>query len=197
MKYHSIGLFCGCFNPVHNGHIRAAEAFRSAAGLDCVFLVPASDQYRKPGVPAAAGAHRLRMCALAAGGHAGIAVCGFEVRAPELPYTIDTVEYARAQFPGAEISLCMGGDAAKALPRWACFEPLRKNAAFLVINRAGDSGRPEQLLQSGARVTLIHQEPDGISSAAVRKKLQAGDSSIPELDGRVLRYIRENALYHQ
>ena len=125
-----IGLFCGCFDPVHTGHIRAAEAFRDAAGLDAVLLVPANGSYKKFGSAMEGGAHRLRMCALAVSGRGGLAVSGFEVRAAEPPYTSDTVAYARRCCPGAEICLCMGSDAARYVTRWACFGELRTASAF-------------------------------------------------------------------
>ena len=31
-----IGLFCGCFDPIHKGHIKAALIMKEAAGLDLV-----------------------------------------------------------------------------------------------------------------------------------------------------------------
>ena len=40
-----IGLFCGCFDPIHKGHIKAALIMKEAAGLDIVYLVPASGKY--------------------------------------------------------------------------------------------------------------------------------------------------------
>ena len=93
-----IGLFCGCFNPIHSGHIRAAELFRSAVGLECVFLVPANVSYHKFGAPMESGFHRLKMCELAVEGHAGLAVCDFEIKAPKAPYTIDTVLFSKTVF---------------------------------------------------------------------------------------------------
>ena len=174
-----IGLFFGCFDPVHRGHIRAAEMFRTAAELDRVLLVPANTQYRKFFGPSAGGVHRLNMCVLAAGGHEGIDVCDFEVRSPRLPYTTDTVKYIRTRIPGAEIFLCAGEDTANAL----------------VISRAGGPGHPAELFRSGAKVLYIDAETDGISSTAVRRRLWAGERVIPELDENVLCYIRENSLY--
>ena len=190
-----IGLFFGCFDPVHRGHIRAAEMFRTAAELDRVLLVPANTQYRKFFGPSAGGVHRLNMCVLAAGGHEGIDVCDFEVRSPRLPYTTDTVKYIRTRIPGAEIFLCAGEDTANALPRWACFPELREWVALLVISRAGGPGHPAELFRSGAKVLYIDAETDGISSTAVRRRLWAGERVIPELDENVLCYIRENSLY--
>lgn len=188
-----IGLFCGCFDPVHSGHIRAASAFRSAAGLDAVLLVPANDSYRKFGSAMQGGFHRLRMCALAVSGHEGLAVSGFEVRSPSLPYTSDTVAYARGCCPGAEIYLCMGSDAAKYVTRWECFGELKDSVRFLVADRG--AGAPEELLQSGAAAFCIPLEPDGVSSTAIRRALRQRAGLPAGLDARVYRYIREHSLY--
>ena len=188
-----IGLFCGCFDPVHSGHIRAASAFRSAAGLDAVLLVPANDSYRKFGSAMQGGLHRLRMCALAVSGRGGLAVSGFEVRSPSLPYTSDTVAYARGCCPGAEIYLCMGSDAAKYVTRWECFGALKDSVRFLVADRG--AGAPEELLQSGAAAFCIPLEPDGVSSTAIRRALRQRAGLPAGLDGKVYRYIREKSLY--
>ena len=188
-----IGLFCGCFDPVHTGHIRAAEAFRDAAGLDAVLLVPANGSYKKFGSAMEGGAHRLRMCALAISGREGLAVSGFEVRAAALPYTADTVAYARRCCPGAEIYLCMGSDAAGYVTRWACFGELKDSVRFLVADRG--AGAPEELLQSGAAAFCIPLEPDGVSSTAIRRALRQRAGLPAGLDGKVYRYIREKSLY--
>ena len=188
-----IGLFCGCFDPVHSGHIRAASAFRAAAGLDAVLLVPANGSYKKFGSAMQGGIHRLRMCALAVSGHEGLAVSGFEVRSPSLPYTSDTVAYARRCCPGAEIYLCMGSDAAKYVTRWECFGALKDSVRFLVADRG--AGAPEELLQSGAAAFCIPLEPDGVSSTAIRRALRQRAGLPAGLDGKVYRYIREKSLY--
>ena len=188
-----IGLFCGCFDPVHSGHIRAASAFRDAAGLDAVLLVPANDSYRKFGSAMQSGLHRLRMCALAVSGRGGLAVSGFEVRSPSLPYTSDTVAYARGCCPGAEIYLCMGSDAAKYVTRWECFGELKGSVRFLVTDRGGEA--PLELQKSGANVMRIPLEPDGVSSTAIRRALRQRAGLPAGLDGKVYRYIREKSLY--
>ena len=139
------------------------------------------------------GAHRLRMCALAVSGHEGLAVSGFEVRSPSLPYTSDTVAYARGCCPGAEIYLCMGSDAAKYVTRWECFGALKDSVRFLVADRG--AGAPEELLQSGAAAFCIPLEPDGVSSTAIRRALRQRAGLPAGLDGKVYRYIREKSLY--
>ena len=108
-----IGLFCGCFDPIHLGHIRAAEACRSSAGLERVLFVPASDKYGKAGLSMQSGLHRLAMCRLALNNCEGFDVCPFELESPDAPYTSETAAYVQGLYPGAELYLCLGEDAAR------------------------------------------------------------------------------------
>lgn len=189
-----IGLFCGCFNPVHNGHISAAEAFKSYAGLDRLYLIPANASYSKYGRFIESGSHRVKMCELAVSGHAGLAVSDFEIRCPKACYTLDTVLYFKKQFAAAEFYLCMGEDTAETVTRWACFPELKEQVRFLVIDRNGRGGGVDALTRSGANTAFVAHDRDGISSTDIRRKLGAGESAAG-LDDKVFRYIRENALY--
>ena len=43
-----VGLFGGSFNPIHLGHLRAAEEVREALQLDLVYFIPAASPPHKP-----------------------------------------------------------------------------------------------------------------------------------------------------
>jgi 4-carboxymuconolactone decarboxylase len=62
-----IGIFGGSFDPVHNGHLLAAECCREQAGLDRVLFVPAAIGPHKQDRQLASGQHRMEMLALATG----------------------------------------------------------------------------------------------------------------------------------
>ena len=190
-----LGLFCGCFDPVHSGHIRAAEACRDAFKLDEVLLIPAHDGFQKLSGWMASGEDRLAMCRLAVQGHAGLSVSDYELRCAECPYTMDTVLHSAAAHPGAELFLCLGDDTAYGVKYWACFEALRRQVSFLVIRRSGKGHAADQLAELGARVGFIDLEPDGLSSTAIRAALRSGANSVPGLDEKVLCYIRDKHLY--
>lgn len=190
-----LGLFCGCFDPVHSGHIRAAEACREALGLDGVILFPAHDGFQKLCGCMASGEDRLAMCRLAAQGHEGLSVSDFELRSAACPYTMDTVLHVADAHPGAELFLCLGDDAAAGVKRWACFEALRRQVCFLVIRRSDRGDAAQELAALGARVACVGLEPDGLSSTAIRAALRSGAKSVPGLDERVFCYIRDKRLY--
>ena len=60
-----IGIFGGSFNPIHFGHLRAAEEDREAMNLDLVYFVPAAAPPHKPESGLIPAEHRLGMVRLA------------------------------------------------------------------------------------------------------------------------------------
>ena len=60
-----VGILGGTFNPIHLGHLRAAEEVREAEGLDEVRLVPAAVPPHKEAEGIIASRHRFRMVELA------------------------------------------------------------------------------------------------------------------------------------
>ena len=78
-----IGIFGGTFNPIHHGHLRAAEEVREALDLERVVFVPSAQPPHKhdhAGDPMAPAAERLRWTRTAVAGNAA-----FEVDVLECP----------------------------------------------------------------------------------------------------------------
>ncbi|HRP09212.1 MAG TPA: nicotinate-nicotinamide nucleotide adenylyltransferase, partial [Gemmatimonadales bacterium] len=106
-----IGLLGGSFDPVHNGHLIAAQLAREALELDLVLMLPAARQPLKPGHGAQA-ADRLRMLELAVDGLEGVTADGREIGRGDVSYTVDTLEELARERPGAGLVLLLGSDAA-------------------------------------------------------------------------------------
>src|ERR1700733_14464341 len=86
-----VGLFGGSFNPIHLGHLRAAEETREEMVLDLVYFVPAAIQPQKPQNDFATPEHRLEMVRQATKGNRYFMVSDAEVKRGGQSYTIDTV----------------------------------------------------------------------------------------------------------
>ena len=58
---HRLGLFGGTFNPIHHGHLLAAQAALEELGLDRILLILSGSPPLKGDAGLASGEHRLVM----------------------------------------------------------------------------------------------------------------------------------------
>jgi nicotinate-nucleotide adenylyltransferase len=202
-----IGIYGGSFDPVHVGHLVAAECCREQAGLDRVIFVPAAVPPHKRDRSLASAEDRLAMLRLATGGHDGFAVSSIELDRGGVSWTVDTLTALAAEHPAAELRLILGPDALADLPTWR--EPGRivDLAAPLVVERealddvtalTGDAGlatllgpeRVARLVADRVRMPAI-----GIRATAVRARVAAGRSIRYLVPRAVEAYVRTHGLY--
>lgn len=202
-----IGVFGGSFDPVHIGHLLAAECCREQAGLDRVLFVPAATQPHKQHRQLAPGQDRLEMLALATGGNDAFAVSGDELERGGISYTVDTLTRLKAAHPGDELCLILGPDAFIGLPSWR--EPRRivELAGIIVVEReslddvAGTVSRAaiEPLLgqERFDRVIAgrVRMPAIGIRASDLRAAIAAGKSIRYRTPRAVERYIAAHGLY--
>lgn len=113
-----IGILGGCFNPVHNGHLRLAIEVREHLGLDRVELMPAHVPPHKPGEGMLPFAMRAALAEAAVEGVPGLRVSRIEAARPGPSYTVDTLAALRDTLPGAELWFILGAGDLFVLPRW-------------------------------------------------------------------------------
>jgi nicotinate-nucleotide adenylyltransferase len=202
-----IALFGGSFDPVHIGHLLAAECCREQKNLDRVLFVPAAIQPHKQHRQLAAAQHRLEMLTLATGGHEAFWVSGDELDRGGVSYTVDTLERLKDRHPGDELFLILGPDAFLSLPTW--HEPRRivELAEIIAVER-------ESLDDIGGAMSRGHIEPllgrerlervvagrvrlpaVGIRASDLRSAVAAGKSIRYRTPRAVEHYIAHHGLY--
>jgi nicotinate-nucleotide adenylyltransferase len=135
------GLFGGTFNPIHNGHLRAALEVKEGFGLDKVCLIPAAIPPHKGCGYMAAADHRFRMAELAIEGVPGLAVSDVEIQRDGPSYTVDTVHlFRRTLAEHTELYLIMGLDAFLEIDTWRLFRELLALVPVVVISRPDPAG---------------------------------------------------------
>ena len=77
------GVLGGTFDPIHLGHLRAAENAREALRLDEVLFVPSGNPPHRRG-PLSSGLDRFAMVALATSRYASRSRCGIRLGASPL-----------------------------------------------------------------------------------------------------------------
>lgn len=188
-----IGIFGGTFDPVHNGHVHAAECFREECGLDLVYVIPNSTPNLKER-KVSPGEDRLAMLRLAFAGkdRDGFLISDLELRRGGVSYTCDTVSELQKLHPGAELYLFFGDDWLEGLPRWKNVRELLANVTVALANRSGrDVSAQIQALEAeyGAKFHPLAFLAVEASSTARR----AGAESL--CCEAVNRYIAEKGLY--
>ncbi|MGA2529343.1 MAG: nicotinate-nucleotide adenylyltransferase [Acidimicrobiales bacterium] len=193
-----LGILGGTFDPVHVGHLVAALNARHELGLDKVLLVVANEPWQKvQSRPVTAGHERLALVQAAVEGIEGLEASGIEIERGGPSYTADTVAELEARWPGAELNLIVGADAAAGLASWERLDELRSKVVLVVVNRPGTT--IEESLRKGLlegwELRMVEVPALEISSTDLRDRVTSGrplDFLIPM---PAIRLIREHGLY--
>jgi nicotinate-nucleotide adenylyltransferase len=118
-----IGVFGGSFDPVHFGHLIAAECCREQARLDRVMFMPAAVPPHKQDRRLTPADDRVQMLRLAIGGHEAFVISTLEIDRGGVSFTVDTLTHLRETQPADELFLLLGPDAIAEFPTWR--EPAR------------------------------------------------------------------------
>jgi len=189
------GLFGGTFDPVHFGHLMAAEAAREAADLAEVWFVPVRVPPHKP-PPEASVRQRLDMLELAIRGVPHFRVEPIELNRPGPSYTIDTIEALARRYPDRSFWLIVGSDMANDLPGWHRAEELARRVRFIALERPGEPVREKALPETFRdRLMRAPMPPVGIASAEIRRRVREGCSIRFYVPEPVREYITGNGLY--
>jgi nicotinate-nucleotide adenylyltransferase len=190
-----VGLFGGTFDPIHIGHLIAAEEAREAAGLDRVVFVPCGIPPHKSSELISAGTVRLEMTRLAVQGNPGFEVSEFEVSRNEASFTIETVRHFSKRLGGdAELFLIVGADSVLEMSTWKNPAELLAESRPVVVSRPGfDLDRMEPRVRD--RVLLVEGVSVNVSSTDIRARVASGRSVRYLVPPPVLSYIVQNKLY--
>ena len=208
-----LGIFGGTFNPIHTGHLRAAEEVRYKCILDRVIFMPSGSPPLKTSGLAGA-VHREAMTRLAVRSNAHFDVSDMEMRDGDKSYTVRTVEKLRAVYPGEELFFIMGLDAFLDLPKWREPERIISGIDFIVMTRPGSGSddmrespyveaiRPDRHtgisvceLKGGKNAYRVQVTAFDISSTAIRQLVSESMSIRYLLPDTVEEYIEANKLY--
>lgn len=202
-----IGIFGGSFNPVHVGHLIAAECAREQAGLDRVLFVPAAVPPHKQDRTLAPAEQRVEMLHLAVDGHEAFAVSTIEIDRGGVSWTVETLAALRDAHPGDDLVLLLGPDAVADLPGWREPERIVALAELRGLEREtlddlGRSAREPRIAAllgaDGVAALLanrIRLPAIGIRASDLRVAVAAGRSIRYRTPRAVERYIAAHALF--
>lgn len=198
----AIGIMGGTFDPIHVGHLAVAEEAREALGLDRILFVPAGQPPHKlPGSVSRVG-DRVAMVRLAIAGNAAFELSMAEVDRQGPSFTVDTVEALARANPGAGLQLILSAETFAELPTWHEPDRLFAAARMAVVPREGYPAPDPGWLSSAFpgredRVDYLEGPRLGLSSTALRTRVEAGRSIRYLVPAAVADYIAEHQLYRR
>ncbi len=198
-----IGIFGGAFDPPHNGHIAAAEAFWQQANLDELVIMPSFATPKK--ASAEDPAKRLQMLQIAFS-EPQYTVSDYELKQGGICYTADTLRYFASE--GVTPVFLVGSDSFLRMDGWVRAGEIFAAAEIAYVMRGGDDADAIAAKcrayesRYGAVLTAIHADPIEVSSGDLRRMLKDGDKdaltpqTIPQaIPSAVRDYIEEQGMY--
>lgn len=196
-----IGLLGGTFDPIHIGHLIAAEEVRVQLALDKVLFIPARQSPLKQDRLSSPVEDRLAMVEMAVGSNPFFEVSRIEMERDSPSYTIETVRFLLERSgPGTSIYFLVGLDQAMALPSWKDPLPLMEICRLVFLSRPGWPSLDFESLErhiprARERILLIEVPAIGISSTEIRKRVSRGFSIKYLVPEAVEEYVLSNGLY--
>ena len=192
-----VGLFGGTFDPIHNGHIEAANSAHLILKLDKVIMVPAGDPYLKRTKLVASPKERYRMVSLAIQKIPSLEVSDIEIFRSGPSYTIDTVRELKRE--GHEVIVLLGTDSIIEMDKWQNPDLLHSECEVVGLTRPGfqiDKSKSYLSRQRKYSLRTIQVNSPEISSTRVRNLIQDGVDVADLIPQEVNEYIKKEKLYH-
>lgn len=172
-----IGVMGGTFDPIHVGHLVAAEEARVQFALECVLFVPCGQPPHKKDYQVTDRQHRYAMTVLATSSNPAFEVSRIEMDRPGPSYTVDTLRELREADSQSSLFFITGADGILAVLTWRDPHELVQFCEFIAVTRPGyDLSHLAQALdpQLMEHVHLLPVPGIDISSTEIRRRVAAG-----------------------
>jgi nicotinate-nucleotide adenylyltransferase len=188
-----VGFLGGTFDPIHLGHLRAAECALSELGLDQVAFVPCHVPPHRD-EPCSSALDRYAMVCLATAGVPRFVASDVELRREGPSYTVDTLEALLRERPGDQMFLIVGSDTFPDLRHWRNPGRLRRLCSVVVVPRPGSQPAFEDEAAPDG-VQLVSGTELAISATAIRESVRGGRSVRFLVPPAVAEHIEKRGLY--
>jgi len=211
-----VGLFGGTFNPVHWGHMRAAEEIREEFDLSQVIFIPTNIPPHKESEEIVPADHRLKMLDLAVEDNPYFFISDVEMKRSGKSYSVETVSHFKHTF-GEKLDLffILGMDAFLEITSWKSYQEILSLCNFIVMSRPPYEIKELQKIIPSQVKKEYRYQPDekrfihssnvsiyfrdithiDISSNSIRTLIKDGSSIKYLLPERVENYVKEHKLY--
>jgi len=194
-----IAVLGGSFNPVHLGHLQAAEAVLKKTKANEVWFLPCHFHPFKKNKEFVSDRERIEMLRLALKGKQNMKLSLFEInlgkKTRRESRTLATVKALRKKYPKKEFAWIIGSNLVREIKKWAEFEELISLIQFIVVPiKESKNWRKEKWLKENKAV-ILRQEIEDVSSTKIRCLIKQGKTVREFLPEKVFGFVAENNLY--
>jgi len=195
-----MGIMGGTFDPIHNGHLVAAEQAFDDLRLDVVVFMPAGRPAFKQNRQVSSGEDRYAMTLLATSDNPHFVASRFEVDRSGITYTAETLALISELYPpNVELYFITGADAIAEIVSWKNAQTIARLAHLVGATRPGyDLAHAKRAIAESTYefdVTYLEVPALAISSSYLRARVEAGQSLRYLTPDQVTGYIHKHQLY--
>ena len=199
-RLYRLGIMGGTFDPIHNGHLVAAQQALDDLELDTVVFMPAGSPAFKQDRRVSSTEDRYAMTLLATADNPSFSTSRFEIAREGITYTVDTLAALRELYPdNVEFYFITGADAIMDILKWHDAEKLARLARLVAATRPGYDldAVVDVVFGSGIAfdVTYLEVPALAISSSHLRERTGQGMSLRYLTPDSVVGYIEKRGLY--
>jgi len=193
-----IGVLGGTFDPIHYGHLAAAEEARVKLSLREVIFVVAGLPPHKLDEEITPAEDRYVMVELAIASNPHFSLSRIDIDRPGPSYTVDTIALLRQKWT-EEIYFIMGMDSLMEIDTWHEPQRLIQLCHLVAVERPGfvpDLERLEAAIPGiTARTEIIDMPEVDISSTDLQRRVRQGLPIKYQVPPEVEEYIYQHRLY--
>lgn len=195
-----LGIMGGTFDPIHYGHLVAAEQAFDDLRLDFVVFMPAGRPAFKQDRDVSSGEDRYAMTLLATSDNPHFLASRFEVDRDGVTYTAETLRLLREIYPdNVELYFITGADAISEIVMWRDAADIARLSHLVAATRPGyDLDRAWDTISASEidfDVAYLEVPALAISSSYLRDRVGVGQSLRYLTPDPVIGYLHKHGLY--
>lgn len=195
-----IGILGGTFNPIHLGHVIAAQEVLYKMKLDRIIFIPSGCPPHKSNSKLVSAIDRYEMVKLAIEGDDNFSISDIEIKRVGKTYTYDTLIELHKMYYGNKLYFIIGFDSLKEMDMWMRAEDLFKLTEFIVVNRGNRDCEMDYEIKKkeslyGGKIHVVDIPDIGISSTDIRRRVKDGEGIRYLVADEVMNYIKMKGLY--
>ncbi|MGI6119816.1 MAG: nicotinate-nucleotide adenylyltransferase [Desulfosporosinus sp.] len=197
----NLGIMGGTFDPIHYGHLVAAEMARVKFNLSKVLFIPSGRPPHKNRSDISAAKLRFEMVKHAINDNPAFEISALELERKGPSYTVDTLRVLRHTYPEHKLYFITGTDALREIFSWREPEEILKMTELIGVARPGFAAG-DFLLQVQqehpeiqGRIHYLEVPALAISSTDIRARVKQGQPVRYLLPEPVRLFMQQHGLY--